>query len=49
MVRGRDGKEEYLKDPTVPRRSITPTYAIAVFVIKNERWAGKWLGWGVVP
>ncbi|KAJ3333902.1 Glucose-6-phosphate 1-dehydrogenase [Blyttiomyces sp. JEL0837] len=36
-----DGKEPgYLDDPTVPRGSVTPTYAAAVFHIHNERWEG---------
>ncbi|XP_072017532.1 glucose-6-phosphate 1-dehydrogenase-like [Amphiura filiformis] len=35
-----DAKEGYLEDPTVPRGSVTPTYAMAVFRIKNERWDG---------
>ena len=39
-----DAKEGYLEDPTVPRGSVTPTYAMAVFRIKNERWDGKWVG-----
>ncbi|XP_065178461.1 glucose-6-phosphate 1-dehydrogenase-like [Sycon ciliatum] len=33
----RDG---YLDDPTVPKGSVTPTFAAAVFHIKNERWDG---------
>jgi glucose-6-phosphate 1-dehydrogenase len=36
-----DGKEPgYLEDPTVPKGSITPTFAAAVFHINNERWEG---------
>ncbi|XP_063707047.1 glucose-6-phosphate 1-dehydrogenase isoform X2 [Culicoides brevitarsis] len=40
-----DGKDEdsklgYLDDPTVPKGSKTPTYALAVLKIKNERWDG---------
>lgn len=35
-----DAKEGYLDDPTVPRGSVTPTFAAAVFRIKNERWDG---------
>lgn len=30
----------YLDDPTVPAGSTTPTYALAVLRIKNERWDG---------
>lgn len=35
-----DAKKGYLDDPTVPSGSVTPTYAAAVFYIKNERWDG---------
>lgn len=36
-----DGKEPgYLEDPTVPKGSIAPTFAAAIFHIKNERWEG---------
>ena len=35
-----DGKEGYLDDPTVPKGSVTPTYAAAVLRINNERWDG---------
>ncbi|XP_038067286.1 glucose-6-phosphate 1-dehydrogenase-like isoform X1 [Patiria miniata] len=35
-----DAKEGYLEDPTVPRGSVTPTFASAVFRINNERWDG---------
>ena len=35
-----DAKLGYLDDPTVPKGSITPTYAIAALRIKNERWDG---------
>ncbi|GFV39354.1 glucose-6-phosphate 1-dehydrogenase [Trichonephila clavipes] len=35
-----DGKEGYLDDPTVPKDSVTPTYAIATAFINNERWDG---------
>lgn len=40
-----DGKDEdsrlgYLEDPTVPKGSVTPTYACAALRIKNERWDG---------
>lgn len=30
----------YLDDPTVPKDSITPTFALAVLFIHNERWEG---------
>ena len=35
-----DAKLGYLDDPTVPEGSITPTYALAVLKISNERWDG---------
>ena len=35
-----DAKEGYLDDPTVPKGSKTPTYAMAVLRINNERWDG---------
>lgn len=35
-----DGKEGYLDDPTVPKGSVTPTYALATCFINNERWDG---------
>ncbi|KAL2919681.1 Glucose-6-phosphate 1-dehydrogenase [Polyrhizophydium stewartii] len=36
-----DGKEPgYLDDPTVPKGSVTPTFAAAVFYVNNERWDG---------
>ncbi|XP_022110723.1 glucose-6-phosphate 1-dehydrogenase-like isoform X2 [Acanthaster planci] len=35
-----EAKEGYLEDPTVPRGSVTPTFAAAVFRINNERWDG---------
>ena len=35
-----DAKQGYLDDPTVPAGSVTPTYAMGVFHIKNERWDG---------
>lgn len=35
-----DAKNGYLDDPTVPANSTTPTYAMAVLRIKNERWDG---------
>lgn len=33
-------KEGYLDDPTVPAGSTTPTFAMAVLKINNERWDG---------
>ena len=35
-----DGKLGYLDDKTVPKGSVTPTYAAAVLRINNERWDG---------
>lgn len=35
-----DSKHGYKDDPTVPEGSNTPTYALAVLHIKNERWDG---------
>ena len=36
-----DGKQPgYLDDQTVPKGSVTPTYAAAVFYVENERWDG---------
>lgn len=36
-----DGKEpSYLDDPTVPNDSVTPTYALTVLHIDNNRWSG---------
>ncbi|GFW68111.1 glucose-6-phosphate 1-dehydrogenase X [Trichonephila clavipes] len=35
-----DGKEGYLDDPTVPKDSVTPTFAMAAAFINNERWDG---------
>ncbi|TPX71057.1 glucose-6-phosphate dehydrogenase (NADP+) [Spizellomyces sp. 'palustris'] len=36
-----DGKEPgYLEDKGVPKDSVTPTFAAAVFYIKSERWDG---------
>lgn len=35
-----DAKKGYLDDPTVPAGSVTPTYAVGAFYIKNERWDG---------
>ncbi|CAL8115564.1 unnamed protein product [Orchesella dallaii] len=35
-----EAQKGYLDDPTVPAGSITPTYALAVCHINNERWDG---------
>ena len=35
-----DAKLGYLDDETVPKGSNTPTFAMAVLRIKNERWDG---------
>lgn len=35
-----DAKLGYLDDPSVPKGSITPTYATAILFINNERWEG---------
>lgn len=35
-----DARNGYLDDPTVPKNSVTPTYALAVLHINNERWDG---------
>ena len=35
-----DSQKGYLDDPTVPKGSVTPTYAAAVLRINNERWEG---------
>lgn len=35
-----DERLGYLDDPTVPNDSMTPTYALAVLHINNERWDG---------
>ncbi|XP_071525479.1 glucose-6-phosphate 1-dehydrogenase-like [Panulirus ornatus] len=35
-----DAKDGYLDDPTVPAGSVTPTYALAITTIHNERWDG---------
>ena len=35
-----EAKEGYLDDRTVPKGSVTPTYAEAVCWIDNERWDG---------
>ncbi|XP_050412053.1 glucose-6-phosphate 1-dehydrogenase isoform X2 [Patella vulgata] len=40
----KDGKGDetqgYLDDPTVPKGSVTPTFATSVLFVKNERWDG---------
>ena len=33
-----DARQGYLDDPTVPKGSVTPTFAAAVLRINNERW-----------
>ncbi|EDV25860.1 uncharacterized protein TRIADDRAFT_24087, partial [Trichoplax adhaerens] len=35
-----DAKNGYLDDPTVPPGSNTPTYAMSICYVKNERWDG---------
>lgn len=35
-----DAQKGYLDDETVPKGSITPTFAMAVLHIRNERWDG---------
>lgn len=35
-----DGAKGYLDDPTVPKNSITPTFASIMTFIRNERWDG---------
>jgi len=35
-----DARQGYLDDKTVPKGSVTPTYALAVAWIKSERWDG---------
>jgi len=35
-----EGRLSYLDDPTVPAGSYTPTFALAVLKINNERWDG---------
>jgi len=35
-----DERLGYLDDPTVPKGSLTATYAMAVLRINNERWDG---------
>ncbi len=36
----KDAMLGYLDDDTVPKGSQTPTYAMAVMYIRNERWDG---------
>jgi len=35
-----DAKLGYLDDASVPKGSVTPTYATTVLFIKNDRWEG---------
>uniref|UniRef100_A0A0B7AXQ6 Glucose-6-phosphate 1-dehydrogenase n=1 Tax=Arion vulgaris TaxID=1028688 RepID=A0A0B7AXQ6_9EUPU len=35
-----EAKLGYLDDPTVPKGSVTPTFATVVLFVKNERWDG---------
>ena len=35
-----EGASSYLDDPTVPKGSITPTFASIMMFIRNERWDG---------
>ena len=42
-----DAEKGYLEDPTVPEGSVTPTFALGVFRIKNERWDGRIVMCGV--
>ena len=35
-----EAKDGYRDDPTVPKGSITPTFAMAALRINNERWDG---------
>ena len=39
-----DGKFGYLDDPSVPKGSITPTFATSVTYVRNEKWDGKLAG-----
>eukprot|EP01012_Entosiphon_sulcatum_P013792 TRINITY_DN18984_c0_g1_i2.p1 TRINITY_DN18984_c0_g1~~TRINITY_DN18984_c0_g1_i2.p1 ORF type:complete len:555 (+),score=116.22 TRINITY_DN18984_c0_g1_i2:23-1666(+) len=40
-TKSEDGKEMgYLEDPTVPKGSVTPTFATCVLHINNDRWQG---------
>ena len=43
-----DAEQGYLDDPTVPKGSVTPTFALGVFYIRNERWDGTCVGIGCV-
>lgn len=36
-----DAKFSYVDDPTVPKGSVTPTFATCVTYIRNERWDGE--------
>ena len=36
-----DGKFGYLDDSSVPKGSITPTFATSVTYVRNEKWDGK--------
>ena len=35
-----EGKHGYLDDPSVPKGSVTPTFATSVMHVCNERWDG---------
>ncbi|XP_072423823.1 glucose-6-phosphate 1-dehydrogenase-like isoform X2 [Chiloscyllium punctatum] len=35
-----EARKGYLDDPTVPKGSVTPTYAAVVLYVQNERWDG---------
>lgn len=35
-----EARQGYLDDETVPKGSVTPTYALGVLHINNERWDG---------
>lgn len=35
-----EAKLSYLDDETVPKDSVTPTFAVGILRIKNERWDG---------
>ena len=37
-----EGVKGYLDDPTVPKGSITPTFASIITFIRNERWDGTY-------
>jgi len=40
MIPAADGNPGYLDDPTVPKGSLTPTFASIRLFIHNDRWAG---------